>query len=96
MTMNGPFTPPSQQLLYPPTPQDFADALEQLNKGAQTQIRTPGALASNLLAEALLQYGRNRASQQQFSYAVGAPTTDLTSGDPDDSSQYSMAAGYPG
>ncbi len=58
--------PPSQGLLYSPyqpTPQDYADALDQLGKQAQTGIRTPGALASNLIADALLQYGQGRAQQ---------------------------------
>lgn len=65
-----PFTPPNQTLLTSPcapTQTDYADALDQLRKGAQTQIRTPGALASNLLADALLQYGQKRAQQGRAS-----------------------------
>ncbi len=61
-------TNPLQALLYAPeqaTPQDYADALDQLGKQAQTGIRTPGALGSNLLADALLQYGQARARNAQ-------------------------------
>ena len=49
---------------YGPSPQDFADALLQLHKTAPAQIRTPTALGTNLLADALLQYGQERARQQ--------------------------------
>jgi hypothetical protein len=67
---------PSQWLLYPqdqPTPQDYADALAQLGKQAPTNIRTPGALASNLMADALLQYGQGRAQRAQGASAGNGP-----------------------
>jgi hypothetical protein len=47
-----------------PTPQDFADALFELQKTAPGRIRTPAALGTDLLAAALLQYGEARARLQ--------------------------------
>ena len=69
MTPTNPYPTPNQALLYAPeqpTPQDYADALAQLGKQAQTGVRTPGALGSNLLADAILQYGQARARRAQF------------------------------
>ena len=68
MNPTNPYPRPNPSLLYAPeqpTPQDYADALDQLGKQAQTGIRTPGALGSNLLADALLQYGQARARKAQ-------------------------------
>ncbi len=70
----NPTTPSNRTTLltpYAPTLTDYADALDQLGKTAQTQIRTPGALATNLLADALLQYGQKRAQQPQVSGGTG-------------------------
>jgi hypothetical protein len=68
MNPANPQAPQPQALLYAPaepTPQDYADALAQLGRQGQAGIRTPGALASNLAADALLQYGQARAQRQQ-------------------------------
>ena len=43
--------------------QYLADALEAIGRSTQQGIRTPQALGTNLLADALLQYGRNRNDQ---------------------------------
>ena len=94
MTLNYPNSPPSQQLLYPPTPQEYADALEQLSRNAQTQIRTPGALTSNLLADALLQYGQDRAKRQQPYATVVGFTPTSGSADPGSGPQTSLAPGF--
>ncbi len=68
MNPTNPYPRPNPSLLYAPeqpTPQDYADALDQLGKQAQTGIRTPSALGSNLLADAILQYGQARARKAQ-------------------------------
>ncbi len=63
---------PNQALLYSPhaTPQDYADALGRL--GPRQPIRTPGALATNLVAEALNQYADARAGAKQRDLANSA------------------------
>lgn len=43
--------------------QYLADALRALQESANQNIKTPAALGSNLLAEALLQYGRRRSEK---------------------------------
>ena len=59
----NPNPPPRQSLVYSPyalTPQDYADALQSMRR---PEIRTAGALGTNLLAEALDQYGKWRAAK---------------------------------
>jgi len=46
------------------TPQDYAAALARLSQQAQTGLRTPGALASSLGADALLRYAQGLAQQK--------------------------------
>lgn len=75
---------------YGPTAQDFANELAQLQKTAPGQIRTGGALASNLLADALLQYGERQAKQAEANQPASGTN---------DPSQYgpgSAQAGAPG
>ena len=70
----NPYQPPRQPLAYSPyeaTPEDYANALDQL--GRQRQIRTPGALATNLLAEALDRYGQHRAQAASVQQKAGSP-----------------------
>lgn len=60
---------------YGTTPQDYADALDQLQRTAPAQIRTGGSLASHLFADALLQYGQDHppaARQSSPPPAAGA------------------------
>jgi hypothetical protein len=66
-----------------PSAQDFADALLQLHKTAPSQIRTPAALGTNLLADALLQYGQERARQRanaSLSPELNAPPSPASDG----------------
>lgn len=65
--------------------QYLADALKSISESASSNIRTPAALGSNLLAEALLQYGRRRSDRallnqigrgQSAMTAPGAPLSD--------------------
>lgn len=43
--------------------QYLAEALQSLQQSAQDNIRTPAALASNLLADGILQWGKHKADQ---------------------------------
>lgn len=57
------------------TPQDYAAALARLNQQAQTGLRTPGALASSLGADALLRYAQGLAQQKAAQAPpAGSPT----------------------
>lgn len=62
---------------YAPTAQDFADQLAQLQKTAPGRIRTAGALGTNLLADALLQYGQDQARQSGAQGQNGSPATPI-------------------
>ncbi len=68
--------PLTQLLPQPgPTPQDYADALDRLIGGATGDIRTPAALGTNLMADALDRYGlmRARKAAAAQSDAASAP-----------------------
>jgi hypothetical protein len=57
------------------TPQDYAAALARLSQQAQTGLRTPGALASSLGADALLRYAQGLAQQKAAQAPpAGSPT----------------------
>jgi hypothetical protein len=72
--------PAKLHALIGPTPQDYADALDRLQRNAPNTIRTPGALATNLLADALDRYGQARAQakaqQAQASNTSSQPSQD--------------------
>lgn len=60
--------------------QYLADALKALQESAGQNIRTPGALGSNLLAAALLKYGEKR-SQKSLLDALGKQSQAQVGGD---------------
>lgn len=77
-TQPGMNTPLAMPLLQ--RSQYLADALKQVGQAGPT-IRTGGALASNLLAEALLDIGRKRNDQKLLSLYQGQQAQQLHAGD---------------
>ena len=76
------------------TPQDYADALLRLTSNASNQIRTPGALGTNLMADALLRFEQARAQAK-----LSAPSSGQAPANPPPSVQNpdgSVSGPYPG
>jgi len=91
---NPPPNPALRTLLtspYAATPQDYAEALLQYGR-SQPPIRTPGALAAHLLADAINAYQPPKAQGSNAPYGLGIQT----GVNPDGSPQYAPAPGLNG
>jgi len=80
---NAPQNPLQTLLPAAYTPQELAAALEQYGRYArQPQIRTPGALATNLLAEAVRDYRPRKPAGAPPAAVQGDASSSFWSGNP--------------